>query len=257
MCIVDEPTAYLVMQTLLGAWPIAPARLDDYLRKAVREAKQHTTWNDPDEDYEARVLELGRRCRVGAAGRTVAGVAAAGSPTARATTLAAKLLQLTLPGVPDVYQGMELAIPALVDPDNRGPVDYAARESLLSRLDDGGYQEGALRDAGVAKLWVTSRVLRLRRDSPGLFGPDATYQALSSTSPHLLGFLRSGRAATLVTRWPRRVQSDGWGDARVVLPAGTWRDLLTDAVHTAGEDGLRCADLLAREPVALLLLAGR
>ncbi|MGI8700568.1 MAG: malto-oligosyltrehalose synthase [Nocardioidaceae bacterium] len=257
VCIVDEPTAYLVMQTLLGAWPIAPARLDDYLRKAVREAKQHTTWNDPDEDYEARVLELGRRCRVGAAGRTVAGVAAAGSPTARATTLAAKLLQLTLPGVPDVYQGMELAIPALVDPDNRGPVDYAARESLLSRLDDGGYQEGALRDAGVAKLWVTSRVLRLRRDSPGLFGPDATYQALSSTSPHLLGFLRSGRAATLVTRWPRRVQSDGWGDARVVLPAGTWRDLLTDAVHTAGEDGLRCADLLAREPVALLLLAGR
>ncbi len=255
-CGVDEPTAYLVMQTLLGAWPLEADRLEDYLRKAVRESKEHTRWNDPDEDYEARVRELGRRCGVAPAGRTIADVTDANAVSSRATTLATKLLQLTLPGVPDVYQGEELAAPALVDPDNRRPVDYGRRDSLLHRLDAAPYDASGLADLSAAKLWVTSRALRLRRECPELFGPGASYEPLpcSSPSPYLLGFLRAGRVATLVTRWPGRLsRSGGWGDARVLLPAGTWRDALTDTAYDVPDEGARCDEVLAAQPVALLV----
>ena len=252
---VDAPTAYLLAQTLLGTWPIDADRLGDFLQKAVREAKQYTAWDDPSGPYEARVLDLASVCLSGPVADTVKKVVEANAPLARITTLATKLVQLTVPGVPDVYQGMELAEPALVDPDNRRPVDYERRRSLLATLDAGADPPSPSDGLDAEKLWLTSRVLRLRRDRSELFDAQAGYERLASTSPHLLGFLRAGQVATLVTRWPGSLARKGRLDATVGLPAGLWTDVLTDGRHEIGEAGARCGDILAALPLALLVKA--
>ena len=248
---VDEPTAYFVMQTVVGAWPIGPERLDPYLEKAVREAKQHTTWNDPDEEYEQRVLRLGRTLvGPGPAAELLTRWLDDLAPAVRATTLAAKLLQLTLPGVPDVYQGCEAIGRFLVDPDNRRPVDFGSRQRRLAALVSG--EVSGLDDE---KLWVTAQALRLRRASPELYGPQGSYRPLQSDSPHVLGYLRSERVATVVTRWPGTLARTGWQQATVELPDGEWVDVLTDERHTGGRP-IDCASLLGGLPVALLLREG-
>ena len=252
-CDVDAPTAYLLAQTLLGAWPLEPDRLVEFMIKAVRESKQHTTWSEPNEGYESRVSDLALESLTAPVARTLIAAQDSTESGLAATTLASKLLQLTLPGVPDVYQGEELVSPALVDPDNRRPVDYRLRETLLRRLDASPMGVRGAEDLSEQKLWLVSRVLRLRRDQPDLVGASAGYEPLECPSPHLLGFLRGGRLATLVTRWPGRLADTGWGDARVALPSGEWSDVLTATRHEIGSDGGRCADLLSRLPVALLL----
>lgn len=238
---VDTPTAYLVMQTVLGAWPITAERLDGYLTKAVREAKQHTTWTAPDPAYEGRVLALGAACRSEPA---LAGVFSDWvedlSSSERAVNLAAKLLQLTLPGVPDTYQGCEQVTRSLVDPDNRRPVDHADRARRLAELDAGRPRDGLDDD----KLWVTSRTLRLRRELPDAFGPGAAYHAISASDPAVVGLVRGDRVVVLTCPRPA-----GPG-ATLDLPAGSWADVLTDRVHRGGT---RPADeLFADLPVALL-----
>ena len=247
---VDRPTAYLVLQTLVGTWPIDAERLEEYLVKATREAKRRTTWIDPAEDYENAVLRLARTVAAdGDLRAAVSGLLETSAEAIRATTLAAKLLQLTLPGVPDVYQGCETVELSLVDPDNRRAVDYDELRSRLDRL-DGGEPSADLHDE---KLLVTSRALRLRSASPGLFtGADATYEPLPATGPHLIGYVRGGGAVVLATRWPTRLAAaGGWGDATVVLPPGRWVDELTGR----GVDGglQRVGEILATMPVALLV----
>jgi (1->4)-alpha-D-glucan 1-alpha-D-glucosylmutase len=244
---VDEPTAYLLFQTVLGAWPLELDRLTEYMRKAAREAKQHTSWNDVDEAYEARLAELGAACIEGEVAHVVARVLAADAEAVRATTLAGKLLQLTLPGVPDVYQGDETVEPSLVDPDNRRPVDFELRAALL----DAVAEEAP--DLAAEKLLVTHRTLVLRRERPELFGPGASYEPLASGSPHALGFVRAGAVATVVTRWPGLLARTGWGQAAVALPARRWRDVLTGAVHEAADGTVPCSQLLRERPVALLV----
>ncbi len=203
---VDEPTAYLVTQTLVGTWPIGLDRLDAYLEKAVREAKQHTAWTDGDEDYERRVHDLAAHCLAeGDVSAAIGSWVHLLQPSTRAVVLASKLLQLMLPGVPDVYQGCETVVRSLVDPDNRRPVDYADRRSRLEHLDSGG----ELRDVDDEKLWVTSRALRLRRDRPELVGAKSTYRALPATSHHVIGFVRSEQVAVVATRWPMRLSQSG------------------------------------------------
>nr|CAA9355346.1 MAG: Malto-oligosyltrehalose synthase [uncultured Nocardioidaceae bacterium] len=163
-------------------------------------------------------------------------------PSVRATTLATKLLQLTLPGIPDVYQGTDLVDLSLVDPDNRRPIDYAERGARLQALDAGEHP----RDLHDEKLLVTSRALRLRHRRTALESGD--YQPLDTGSPHLLGFVRGSSVATVVTRWADGVH--GWDDERLTLPDGTWHDVLTGAVHAGGPVLVR--DLLATLPVTLL-----
>jgi (1->4)-alpha-D-glucan 1-alpha-D-glucosylmutase len=241
---VDLPTAYLVFQTLVGTWPIEERRLVDYLRKAAREAKQHTRWTGVDEGYEERVFSLARTCVTDSSVRdAVEGWLERLRPSVRATTLASKLLQLTLPGVPDTYQGTELVDLSLVDPDNRRPVDYAERAARLRAL-DAGEPPGDLHDE---KLLVTSRALRLRRTRSELVTGD--HEPLVTGSPHLLGFVRGGSAATVVTRWPNGLSA--WGEETLTLPDGPWRDALTGAVHDGGQ--VLARDLLAMLPVTLLL----
>ncbi|MFZ5847361.1 MAG: malto-oligosyltrehalose synthase [Actinomycetota bacterium] len=247
---VDRPTAHLLWQTIVGAGPLPQDRLHAYLTKAMREAKRHTAWVDGDPDYEARVLAFAdhamspgplRACVDEAVLENTEGI--------RATVLGQKLLQLLLPGTADTYQGCEVVNLSLVDPDNRRPVDYDALEARLRRLEE--QRPESLDDE---KLLVTSRALRVRRELRGAFGDDATYEPLASTTEHAVGFVRTGQVTAVVTRAPRRlVDAGGWQDQTLTLPPadGTWRDELTGRSHAAGE--VRCADLFATMPVALLV----
>ena len=245
---VDRSTAHLVWQTLVGVGGISQDRLHDYLTKAMREAKQHTAWVDGDADYEARVLALADRAGEPGPMREAVQVAVAENRDGiRATVLGQKLLQLLLPGAPDVYQGCEVVNLSLVDPDNRREVDYSSREQRLADVDRGGP-----RDLDDEKLLVTSRALRVRRELAHCFGDKATYEPLTTSTEHALGFIRGGTVACAVTRAPHRLaDSGGWRDETVTLPAGTWRDELSGAVFGSGD--LRCVDLFEQTPVALLV----
>ncbi len=259
----DPPTEYLLWQTLVGAWPIDGDRLTGYLRKAMREAKLTTSWTEPDSRYEAAVISFAQLALTDAelSGRIAAFVASIGAD-AEANSLGAKLVQLTMPGVPDVYQGCELAGLALVDPDNRRPVDYARRQTMLAALDS----EPAVLVAGLdaAKLLVTSRALRVRRDHPGWFAGD--YQPLYRSgvaAAHVAAFCRSDRAVTVATRLPAGLRrAGGWRDTALRVAPGRWHDVLTGVHHEAAptrqsQPGgwLRLDGLLAHLPVALLVRA--
>jgi malto-oligosyltrehalose synthase len=238
---VDPATEYLVWQTLVGAWPIDEQRLRDYLIKAIREAKIHTTWADPDTAYEDAVLEFAEAARTTAPiGDFVAAIAA----DARVNTLAAKLIQLTMPGVPDVYQGCELTSYALVDPDNRRPVDYGARRDLLARLDAGHHPEGL--DA--EKLLVTSRALRLRRDHPDWFTSYQPVEVAGVARECVASFGRGENVVVVAGRSPAALRRHGgWGDTALALPDGVWTDVLTGDVFRGLAE--------SRLPVALLVRA--
>ena len=251
-CGVDRPTAHLLWQTLVGVGPISQDRLHGYLTKAMREAKQHTAWVDGDPEYEAQVLALADRAREPGPMKDAVDVALAENVHGiRATVLGQKLLQLLLPGVPDVYQGCEVVDLSLVDPDNRREVDYRSCEQRLAELELAGP-----RDLDDEKLLVTSRALRVRRELAGSFGDKATYEPLRSSTEHALehalGFVRGARVACVVTRAPRRLaDSGGWRDETVTLPGGTWHDELTGSVFAGGD--VRCAGLFEAMPVTLLV----
>ena len=169
----------------------------------------------------------------------------------RVVTLGQKLLQLVVPGVPDVYQGTELVDRSLVDPDNRRAVDFATRTERLSRLDAGEEP----RDLDDEKLLVTSRALRLRREHPEWFtGAQATVRAPRSDSEHGYAIARGDSSGDqvvgVVTRLPATLHA--WGDAGLAVPAGTWTDLLTGRV-VSSEGQVPLARILDRMPVALLV----
>ena len=253
---VDGPTEYLVWQTLVGTWPITGARLEEYLLKAVREAKVHTAWVDGDTEYEDAVVAYGRALlHDQAVQKHLDAWMVAHEPSVRANVLAQKLVQLTMPGVPDVYQGCEIVMLSLVDPDNRRPVDWTDRGERLERVLAG---EPAF-DVDDEKLRVTTRALRLRRDLPDVFvGEGTTYAGLATSSEHALAFARGDaggpRVVTVVTRAAGMLTaSGGFGDATVDVPQGRWLDVLSDREVTTDGTGLPLADLLADRPVALLV----
>ncbi len=244
---VDGPTAHLVWQTLVGVGEIDDERLRDYLTKAMRESKQRTSWLDSNADYEQQVLALARSCTAPGPLRSLLDSAADRNEQAiRAAVLGQKLLQLTLPGVPDTYQGCELVALSLVDPDNRRPVDYEDRRRRLAHLAD-----HPPRDLHDEKLLVTHKALTVRRQAAPSFDDSGDYQPLVGTSRHLVGFLRGGEVATVVTRAPKRLEvAGGWGDETFPLPDGRWRDELTGSVHSGGD--VLCSEVLSSLPVALL-----
>ncbi|MGZ6827371.1 MAG: malto-oligosyltrehalose synthase, partial [Mycobacteriales bacterium] len=204
---LDPATEHLVWQTLLGAWPIDAERATAYLEKATREAKAHTSWTDPDEAYDARVRGYVTRA-VTEHGDEVAALAERLAPRWRSVLLAQKLVQLTMPGVADTYQGTELTDLSLVDPDNRRPVDFAHRAELLE-APDGSVDSDKLR--------VVSTALRLRREHPGWFLAGG-YEPLEAEQG-TLAFCRAGQVVTVV---PLR----GGEAGAVALPEGEWVDLL-------------------------------
>ncbi len=235
----DPGFGNLLWQAAAGAWPISRERLHAYAEKAMREAGDRTTWTSPDAVYEdalhAAVDAAYDDPRVSALiEELLTDLVGPGWSNA----LAAKLVALTMPGVPDVYQGSELWEQSLVDPDNRRFVDFDLREALLADPDSPRPER--------VKLLVTRTALRLRRDRPELFTTYTPVPATGTAADHVLAFDRGG-AVTVVTRLPVGL-ADDWGDTRLDLPPGTWRDLLTDRMTDGG-----LADLLADHPVALLV----
>jgi (1->4)-alpha-D-glucan 1-alpha-D-glucosylmutase len=254
---LPEPTLNLLAwQSLVGAWPISPERLRGYLEKASREAKLATSWTEPYEQFDKAVAAwpaavLADAGLIADVERFVGLLRPAGWVNA----LGQKLVQLTMPGVPDLYQGSELWDLSLVDPDNRRPVDFAHRRELLARIDAGWLPP--VDNSGAAKLLVVARALRLRRDRPELF---SGYRPLAADGPaarHALAFQRgSGRLVTVATRLPLTLsRSRGWRDTTLKLPgiAGGigWIDALTGRAIPAGAVPL--TGLLSRYPVALLV----
>jgi len=248
----DAGFGALLWQAALGAWPISRERLHGYAEKAMREAGDRTTWTEPDEAYEAAVHAcvdaLYDDEAVGRAFRTLLDhVVDPGWSNA----LSAKLIALTMPGVPDVYQGSELWEQSLVDPDNRRPVDFDTRTELLTAVSSGAGAAAphGLDDAGIAKLLLTQRALTLRRDRPELFTGYEPVRAVGEAGEHVLAYSRGGVIA-VATRLPVGLAArGGWGETRLELPDGRWRDVLTGrAVESDGVD-----DLLTSYPVALLV----
>ncbi|MGN6782745.1 MAG: malto-oligosyltrehalose synthase [Marmoricola sp.] len=257
----DGGFANLLWQAVVGAWPAGPggspppdlrARLHAYAEKAMREAGDRTTWTEPDEAYEAAV-----HAAVDAAfdrqevGDVVTEVVEDLAGPGWSNALAAKLLSLTVPGVPDVYQGSELWEQSLVDPDNRRPVDFAARGQALRSLPaDGAAPLGTgPDDPALAKLQLTSAALRLRRDRPDVF---TTYRALHAhgeAADHVLAFDRGG-AVAVVTRLPAGLAArGGWGGTTLALP-GRFRDAITGR---EAEGEVHVEELLRDHPAVLLV----
>ncbi|MEU5830467.1 malto-oligosyltrehalose synthase [Micromonospora tulbaghiae] len=247
--LADPALAHLLWQTAVGAWPIERERLHGYAEKAAREASVTTSWADPDAAFEHEMHALvDRMYDDPELHAQITAFAAEITPPGWSNALGQKLVQLAMPGVPDVYQGTELWENSLVDPDNRRPVDFAVRRDMLARL-DAGWRPAVAGD-GAAKLLVVSRTLRLRRDRPDLFGGYRPVPARGPAAAHAVAFDRGG-AVAVTTRLPLRLaRSGGWRDTTVSLPVHQCTDLFTGRVYSGSE--LLLDDLLSTYPVALL-----
>jgi (1->4)-alpha-D-glucan 1-alpha-D-glucosylmutase len=205
------------------------------LLKHVREAGLHTSWTEQEPPYEEAVERFVTEGPCGAPAERVAVLRSALEPHIRANVLGTALVQLTMPGVPDVYQGTEGEYRALVDPDNRRPVRFPP-------ADPG--EKGA----------VTVAALRLRARRPEVFGETATYAPLPAEGPaadHCAAFVRSGEVVTAVTRLSLRLaEAGGWRDTRLPLPPGRWADVVTPGREFEGH--ARVEQLFQRLPVVLL-----
>jgi len=215
----DDVERYFVFQTLAGAWPIERERMQAYMEKALREAKRTTNWVSPGEAHEAGVQAFVAALYehepfLADFEPFAAELALAGDRAA----LAQLLLKLTVPGLPDIYQGDELRSLSLVDPDNRRPVDWEARRQALDQLDAGAVPSEATR-----KLWLITRALDVRRRRPEAFA--GSYEPLDA-GPRTVAFLRGGEvlAAAAIRAQPEALE----------LPPGTWRDVLAGGEHPGG-----------------------
>jgi (1->4)-alpha-D-glucan 1-alpha-D-glucosylmutase len=224
--------------------------LAGYAEKAAREASVSTSWTEPSKEFETALRALVDRIYDDPELHAdLAAFAAALDGPGWSNGLGQKLVQLAMPGVPDVYQGAELWDTSLVDPDNRRPVDFARRRELLARLDDGW--QPPVDASGAAKLLVVSRVLRLRRDRPELFGDYRPVRADGAAAEHLFAFDRGGVVA-VCTRLPIELADrGGWRDTSLSLPGQAWLDQLTGRRFTASR--LTVSELLDPYPVALLV----
>ncbi len=310
---------YLLYQTLFGAWPATPpeaaelaafrGRIEDYMIKAAKEAKERTAWIAPDPDYEEALRGFVQALLPLDADPIPPAEPAAGEAPDSAAFLAdfltfhrrllapgllnglsQTLLKLTVPGVPDIYQGNELWAFNLVDPDNRRPVDYDRRRAELQAL-TASFQSDhnlpqmlqallARLDDGRAKLFITWKLLSLRRELPALFG-DGDYQGLTVQGPQaerLCAFARRHAQREALVLAPIKLAALApadtdplplgeavWGDTRIRLPEGSegrgYTHLFTGELHRPEHDGqgpwLPAARILEHFPVALLTAQGR
>jgi (1->4)-alpha-D-glucan 1-alpha-D-glucosylmutase len=237
---------YFLAQTLVGAGPIEPARMHAYAEKAMREASDGTSWSAPEPAYEAAVHQAVDAAYENPELRTAWDkINSFLTPAGWSNALGQKLVQLTMPGVPDVYQGTELWEDSLVDPDNRRPVDFASRIGLLQALADG---PSKVDETGAAKLWITRQALRLRRRRPEWFNAYRPLLARGPAHDHLIGFDRGG-AITFATRLPMGLASKGgWRDTTVDI-GGDYVDVLTGQRWS---QTVTVAELFTTYPVALL-----
>lgn len=251
----DSNTEYFLYQTLIGAWPISTERLQSYMEKAIREAKEHTTWTQQNKEFEDAVRTFIQRLYESTPFiKDLEELLSRILLPARINSLTQTLIKSTAPGIPDHYQGSELWDLHLVDPDNRGAVDYGIRRSLLTELEKGMKPEEILKrmDEGLPKLWVIFKSLHLRLDHPDWFGKEATYTPIAGKGPrrdHVVGFLRGEHVAVVAPRWNLKLAGN-FGSTTIDLPKGKWNQIFTDERFEGGT--LRLQNLLRQFPVALL-----
>ncbi|ORW91852.1 maltooligosyl trehalose synthase [Mycobacterium sp. IEC1808] len=241
----DPATGQFLWQNIFGVWSVSGqvtgelrARLHAYAEKAIREAAWHTSWNDPDTAFEDAVHRWLDTILDGPVAGQLTELVAQLNPHAASDALGQKLLALTVPGTPDVYQGSELWDDSLVDPDNRRAVDYAARRA-------------ALKDLQHPKIRVVATALRVRRGRPETFlrGVHRPVLAEGDAAEHVVAFRRGDDVLVAVTRWTVRLAEMGWGNTVVPLPEGTWTDALSGAVASGATSA---AQLFSDLPVVLL-----
>ena len=247
--LADAPFGYLLWQTFAGTGFIERKRMHAYAEKAAREAATSTSWRDPDAAFEAALHALVDAAYDDASIHDpLAEFVELITPYGWTNSLGQKLVQLTMPGVPDIYQGTELWDDSLVDPDNRRPVDFNARRMLLDAL-DAASEPPPIDASGTAKLWVVSRTLRLRRDWPDLFAGYEPLHATGAAAEHVVAFDRGG-SITVATRLPVGLErAGGWRDTSLQL-GGPATDVITGRRLPAE---LPLAKLLDTYPVALLV----
>ncbi len=293
----DRNDEYLFYQTLVGIWPPAVdnaeatlvARLRDYMVKALREAKVHTSWITENRAYEEAVHRFVERTLTGA---TAARFLAAFLPFQRriaqlgmVNALAQLVLKVASPGVPDIYQGTELWDLSLVDPDNRRPVDFMLRQELLAAMEPllsgqpHGHPADAVREMlahwhdGRIKLYVMATALRLRRARASLFlcGSYEPLTADGAQAAHVVALARRRSRDCVIAVVPRLslslttqthvtpIGTDSWGETRLQPPTDdpsrAYHNVLTGEIvdATGSERGMPVADILRTCPVALLV----
>ncbi len=269
--------AYFIYQTLVGAMPFREeqdadleSRLEQYLEKALREAKKRSGWADPDVEYEDAAREfthllLNRRAAGAGLIRSFVSLL---EPFAIVNSLTQIILKCTAPGVPDIYQGTELWDLSLVDPDNRRPVDYALRARLLHEVDAFPSIESLLSENryGKVKLWLCARLLRLRARYPQLFA-GGSYEPLSvsgDASGKFLCYLRRTQDAQIIVVLRLGLAASsliGDGDAGraseeyISMPSDmprSWRNLMNNMEYTFDAD-IPLSALLSAIPFAVLI----
>jgi (1->4)-alpha-D-glucan 1-alpha-D-glucosylmutase len=302
VAIEEQPTPdaneeYLLYQALLGAWPLDDAtgcagqppqsfvqRIQEYMIKALREAKIHSSWLNPDEEYEQAARDFISKI-LSPDGAFAKDFAEFQSPIARAgmfNSLSQTLLKIAAPGVPDFYQGTEIWDFSMVDPDNRRPIDYEHLKRLLDSLrtieaaDRASLADDLLRSApdGRIKMFVTTSALNYRQNNRDLFerGEYLPLQPSGERERHVISFARRVGARTAIiiaTRFFIRLTAgepvgrEAWGDTTILMDnelAGCYRDVFTGRSVCARkrpdgkDDGseLPVAEALAHLPVALL-----
>lgn len=283
----DRNDEYFLYQTLVGAWPFEDGdaaafrkRMDEYLVKAVREAKVHTVWLKPDREYEEGFLDYLSKLLDP---RPNNPFLTSFLPFQRKVAfygmfngLSQALLKITSPGIPDFYQGDELWDLNLVDPDNRRPVDYSVRKRMLEEIREreGRDLPGLLRDMldhpqdGRCKLFLIYRALKTRATLPSVF-QYGEYLALGAEGPRkdsVLAFARTFGKNWCVSVMPRFLTGfvpqgrmplgrEIWGDTRLKVPGDApvrWVDAISGEELQVEAGGLAVGDILARFPAAML-----
>jgi len=300
----DPNEEYLLYQTLVGAWPMDMTmsaaddrqqfmqRIQQYMEKALHEAKVNLSWINPDPDYVAavnefiaRILTPGTRSKTNFFLESVQEFLPTVQYFGAINSLAQTLLKITSPGVPDVYQGTELWDFSLVDPDNRRPVNFAERREILRDLEAQSSSGDVLSlctdlldnySNGRIKLWTTMRALQFRRDNPELFraSPYLPVDAVGEKQEHVISFAREASSAPasadqtmVIVAVPRFAYTlmkgriappvgESWGDTELLIPPHApnyFEKILTgEMVKVTNKRTLLCREVFANFPVALL-----
>jgi (1->4)-alpha-D-glucan 1-alpha-D-glucosylmutase len=218
----DPTEEYLIYQTVVGVWPASSERLEQYVQKALREAKRNTNWVEPKEEWESAVLAFCRGLyEPGELHDAIDAFVRRHAPRGERAAVGQLLLKLTTPGVPDIYQGDELWTLSMVDPDNRRPVDFDERRHAYDEL-----ASGAEIDRANVKMHVIRRALALRSRRPEAF--EGAYRPLTADDS-LCAFARGDGEAIVVA-----AVRESAGEPTLKLPLdlrGGWVDVLAAPEH--------------------------
>ncbi|OGK13358.1 MAG: malto-oligosyltrehalose synthase [Candidatus Riflebacteria bacterium GWC2_50_8] len=249
----DANTEYLLYQTLTGAWPIEKERVAQYMEKAVREAKVHSNWSDPDQEFETALANFIDKLYASTEFiKSLEGFVDELIEPGQTNSLLQLTLKLTAPGFPDIYQGTEVWDNSLTDPDNRRPVDFAHNLALLKQLENKSCRD-LMRELrqGLPKLFIIKKLLELRARVPAFNEPDSyrPIDVMGTRSDDLIAYMRGSSVIVLVPRL-NLTRKDRWNGTRIVVPEGRWQNVFTGQPVSAGSNKIK--DLLKDFPVAVI-----